>query len=138
MSNTKPIGVAYLDQDIIGADFLYSDREIGYTSAAQGSVTQATDKSTGVTLNTSMGRITMNNAALLQQTNVVFRLNNNTISDNDVVSVSISGGVTTPGSYWPYVADQDAGYATIGLFNNTAGSLSEAVVINFVVIHGAS
>jgi N-acetylmuramic acid 6-phosphate (MurNAc-6-P) etherase len=85
-----------------------------------------------------MGRITMSNAALVQQTNVVFRLNNTTISDNDVVLVSISGGVATPGSYWPYVADQETGYATIGLFNNTSGSLSESVVVNFVVIHGAS
>jgi N-acetylmuramic acid 6-phosphate (MurNAc-6-P) etherase len=80
----------------------------------------------------------MSNAALVQQTNVVFTLNNSTISDNDVVSVSISGGIATPGSYWPYVADQASGSATIGLFNNTGGSLSEAVVINFVVIHGAS
>jgi hypothetical protein len=135
MSNSIASGVAYADPEFTTC---YVSQEFGYTPAAQGAVTQATSKSTAVTLNKSMGRITMNAAALVQQTNVVFRLNNTTISDNDVVTVSISGGVATPGSYWPYVADQEPGYATIGLFNNTAGSLSEAVIINFVVIHGAS
>ncbi len=58
MSNTKPIGVAYEDQDIVGAELLsavdiYATDEIGYALAAQGEVTQATSKSTGVTLNTS-------------------------------------------------------------------------------------
>ena len=48
MGNNKPIGVAYEDQDIIGADFLYSSGELGYTAAAQGTVTQATSKSTAV------------------------------------------------------------------------------------------
>ena len=135
MSNSIASGVAYADPEFTTC---YASQEIGYSAAAQGAVTQLTSKSTAVTLNKSMGRITMNAAALVQQTNVVFTLNNSTISDNDVVSVSISGGVATPGSYWPYVADQAASSATIGLFNNTAGSLSEAVVINFVVIHGAS
>jgi len=44
MANTKSIGVAFLDQDIIGAQYLLSDEQIGYTAAAQGTVTQATSK----------------------------------------------------------------------------------------------
>jgi hypothetical protein len=43
---------------------------IGYVSG--GAVTQATNKSTGVTLNTASGQITMNGAALLDDTNVNF------------------------------------------------------------------
>jgi len=66
MSNSKPIGVAYLDQDISGADVIYSDRELGYTSAAQGTVTQATSKSTAVTLNKSAGRITMSSVLTIR------------------------------------------------------------------------
>jgi len=65
MGNTKPIGVAYSDQDISGADLInaadiYATDEIGYASAAQGTVTQLTSKSTGVTLNKSAGQITKN------------------------------------------------------------------------------
>lgn len=135
MSNTKPIGVAFLDQDIIGADFLYSDREIGYTTQAQGTVTQATDKSTAVTLNRSMGRITMNGAALAGNTAVSFTLNNSLLSAKDVIVVCISSGATAA-AYATYVSSMTTGSAVITLRNMTAGSLSEAVIINYAIIHG--
>ena len=133
-SNTKPIGVAYEDQSIIGADRVYVDQELGYTAAAQGTVTQATDKSTAVTLNKAAGRITMNAAALAANTAVVFNLNNSYISSNDLVIVNVSGGGTA-GAYTVYVSSMSAGVAAIALRNLTAGSLSEAVVINFALIH---
>lgn len=134
--NTKPIGVAFEDQNIIGADSVLADVELGYTASARGAVTQLTSKSTGVTLNKSIGRITMNNAALTQQTHVLFTLTNSYISANDLVVINVSGGGTS-GAYWPYVANMSTGSAIIGLFNNTGGSLSEAVIINFAVIHGS-
>ena len=34
--NTKSIGVAYEDQNIVGADRILTDRELGYTATAQG------------------------------------------------------------------------------------------------------
>ena len=135
MSNTKPIGVAYEDQDIIGADFLYSAGELGYTAAAQGTVTQATSKSTAVTLNRSAGQITMNNAALGATTNVSFTLNNNLISTKDVVIVNVAGGTAATDSYNCWVSGHAAGSCTIVVRNITAGSLSEAVVLNFAIIH---
>ena len=135
MSNSKPIGVAYADQDISGADIIYSDRELGYTAAAQGTVTQATDKSTAVTLNKSAGRITMNAAALAATTNVSFTLNNSFISANDVLIVTLSGGIATAGTYNCWVNSMSAGSASITLRNISAGSLSEAVIINFALIH---
>jgi hypothetical protein len=135
MSNTKPIGVAYEDQDIIGADFLYSAGELGYTAAAQGTVTQATSKSTAVTLNKSAGQITMNNAALGATTNVAFTLNNSLISAKDVVIVNVAGGTAATDSYNCWVSGHAAGSCTIVVRNITAGSLSEAVVLNFAIIH---
>jgi len=135
MSNTKPIGVAYSDQDIIGADFLLSDNQLGYTAAAQGTVTQATDKSTAVTLNASAGRITMNNASLATATNATFTLNNNLISANDTVILTISGGQATAGSYNVFANALAAGSVSITLRNISGGTLSEAVVINFALIH---
>jgi len=135
MPNTKPIGVAYLDQDIIGAQYLLSDEQIGYTAAAQGTVTQATDKSTAVTLNKSAGRITMNNASLTTATNATFTLNNSFISANDTVILTISGGQTTPGSYNVFANALGAGTVSITLRNISGGTLSEAIVINFAIIH---
>ena len=134
MSNTKSIGIAYEDQNIIGADVLYADSEIGYTSAGQGSVTQATDKSTAVTLNKSMGQIVTSNAALAAATNVTFTLNNSLLSAKDVIVLNVNGGTT--GAYNVYTSVIGAGSASITLRNITAGSLSEALTLNFAVIHG--
>jgi hypothetical protein len=131
MSNTQAIGVAYSDPEFTTC---YASEEIGYATAAQGTVTQLTDKSTAVTLNKSSGRITMNNASLATVTTVSFTLNNSLISAKDVLNVCISSGATT-GAYLVYVSNLTAGAATISLRNFTAGSLSEAVVINFAIIH---
>lgn len=134
MSNSVATGVAYSDPEFTTC---YASAEIGYAAAAQGTVTQATSKSTGVTLNKSMGRITMNNASLAGGAAVTFTLTNSNISANDVVMVSVSGGGTA-GAYWPYVSSQTSGSAVIGLWNSTGGALAEAVIINFAIIHGAS
>jgi hypothetical protein len=132
MSNSQSIGVAYSDPEFTTC---YATDELGYSTAAQGAVTQATSKSTGVTLNKSMGKITMNGAALASGATVLFTLTNSKISANDVLIVNL-GSAGTSGAYWPYVANVGAGTAVIGLYNNTAGSLSEAVVVNFAIIHG--
>lgn len=134
MANTKPIGVAYSDQDISGADTLLSSGQLGYTAAAQGTVTQATSKSTAVTLNKSAGQITMNNASLGATTNVTFTLNNSYISANDILILNVSGGATS-GAYNCWVSGLGAGTASITVRNITAGALSEAVVVNFALIH---
>ena len=133
MSNTKPIGVAFTDQDIIGSQYILSDEQLGYTVAAQGAVTQATSKSTAVTLNKSAGKITLNNEALGATTNVTFTLNNSFISTNDVLILNVYGG--TAGSYNVWVSGLAVGSATITVRNITGGSLSEAIAINFALIH---
>jgi len=153
MSNSKSIGVAYEDQIIIGGSVdnspigastpssvvgttIYASSELGYSAAAQGTVTQLTDKSTAVTLNKSAGQITMNNANLATVTTVSFTLNNTTIGAKDTLVVCIASGATV-GAYLVYVSNLAAGSATISLRNFTAGTLGEAVVVNFAVIHGA-
>ena len=135
MSNTKPIGVAFTDQDIIGSQYVLSGEQLGYTTDAQGTVTQLTDKSTAVTLNKSAGRITMNNASLATATNATFTLNNSFISSNDTVILTISGGQATPGSYNVFANALGTGTVSITLRNISGGTLSEAVVINFALIH---
>lgn len=136
MSNTKPIGVAYEDQDIVGADRIYSSGELGYTADGQGVVTQATSKSTAVTLNKAAGQITMNNAALAGNTAVSFTMNNSFISANDILIVNIgAGAVADPAAYTVYVSNLAAGTVLITVRNLTATSRSEALVLNFALIH---
>ena len=133
-SNTQAVGVAYSDPEFTT---MYASQEIGYAAGAQGTVTQATNKGTGVTLNKSAGKITMNAASLAGGAAVTFTLTNSTISANDVVIVNVSGGGTA-GAYWPYVSSMTTGSAVIGLWNSTGGPLAEAVVLNFAIIHGAT
>ncbi|CAB4188329.1 hypothetical protein UFOVP1176_8 [uncultured Caudovirales phage] len=138
MSNSIASGVAYADPEFTTC---YVSAEFGYTTAAQTAVTQATSKSTGVTANTSAGRITMNNAALAGATAVSFILTNSIISTNDAMIVNIGSNTTgsLAGAYTVYVSYLAAGSALITLRNLTAAtSYSEAVVINYVIIHGAS
>lgn len=138
MANTQPIGVAYSDPEFTTC---YASQEIGYSAAAQGAVTQATSKSTGVTLNNSAGRITMNNAALAGATAVSFVLTNSLISINDTIIVCVSSNTTgsAAGAYTTYVSYLAAGSALITLRNLTAStSYSEAVIINYAIIHSAS
>jgi len=137
-SNTQAVGVAYSDPEFTTC---YASQEIGYATGAQGTVTQATDKSTGVTLNKSAGRITMNNAALAAGVAVSFILTNSLISINDTIIVNVSSNTTgsTAGAYTTYVSYLAAGSALITLRNLTAAtSYSEAVIINFAIIHGAA
>jgi hypothetical protein len=141
---SPPLTGSTIDNTVIGGTTpaavtgttVYASAEIGYNASAQGTVTQATSKATGVTLNKSVGQITMNNASLAAGTTVLFTLTNSTLTAKDVLIVNVGSGGTS-GAYWPYVANVAAGTAVIGVYNNTASPLAEAIVINYAIIHGA-
>lgn len=110
----------------------FVDEWCGYAQGG-GSVTQTTSKSTGVELNTPCGQITMDAASLAADTAVAFTLTNSQIAPQDVVAVSIKSGATA-GAYAVSTLDIASGSVKIVLRNLTAGALSEAVVLNFVLI----
>lgn len=130
MPNTKATGVAFADPEFTTC---YASEEIGYAAAAQGEVTQATSKSTAVTLNKSAGQITMNAASLAATTNVTFTLTNSLLSAKDVLILNVTNGTSAAYNCW--VSSMGAGAATITLRNISASPLAEAVVINFAIIH---
>lgn len=103
----------------------------GYGSG-RGTVTQATNKSTGVTLDAPCGAITLNNASLNADTTVSFTLTNSSIAATDLLILNhISGG--TAGAY-TLNAQAALGSASINVRNVTAGALGEAIVIGFAVL----
>ena len=102
-----------------------------------GTVTQATNKSTGVTLNTESGQITMNDAALAAAAEVSFTVTNSKVAATDVV-VACHGSAGTAGAYIVSANGIAAGSFKITVSNVSGGSLSEAIVINFVALKGAS
>lgn len=109
---------------------------IGYATGAGGTITQATNKSTGVTLSKVVGQITMNAASLAAATTVSFTLTNTAIAVGDILILNhVSGG--TAGAY-TLNAQAAAGSASINVRNITAGALAEAIVIGFAVIKGVT
>lgn len=98
-----------------------------------GTVTQATSKSTGVTLDRRCGQITMNNASLGATTSVSFTLTNSHIAATDAVIVVIASGATT-NSYSSRVDAVADGSCRIQIRNYTAGALVEALVLNFGIV----
>jgi hypothetical protein len=107
----------------------------GYVAGGGGTVTQATNKATGVTLNKPSGQITMQNTNLAAATIVSFVLTNSIIGANDLLLLQHQSGGTL-GSYTLNAACA-AGSATIYVRNNTAGTLGEALVLRYAVIKGA-
>jgi cell shape-determining protein MreC len=109
---------------------------LGYGTGAGGTVTQATSKATAVTSNKLSGEITMNAAALLAATIVTFVFNNSTVAVGDqIVCTHHSGG--TFGAYAINARVTGAGAVSVAVRNNSAASLSEAIVIKFNVIKSA-
>ncbi len=95
-------------------------------SAAAGMYSAVQDK--------SAGQITLNGASLANITNVSFTLNNSTISAKDVIILSVSSGATA-GAYNCWISSKTTGSCVITIRNLSGGSLSEAFVLNFAVIH---
>lgn len=79
----------------------------------------------------------MNNAALGDGAEAKFTVTNDRVAATDVPhAVHGSGG--TAGAYTVNVAAVAAGSFDISVGNVSGGSLSQAIVINFVLLKGAS
>jgi hypothetical protein len=111
---------------------------IGYvTSGVGGTITQATSKSTGVTLNKSNGAITMSSAELAAGAGVTFTVTNSAMAAHDHVIVNLKSGYTNLHDYIIMAGAPAAGSFQIAVVNRTAAALSQAIVISFAIIRGA-
>ena len=126
--------------DSSGNVLVTSPAGLGYGTGAGGTVTQATSKSTSVTLNKPTGQITMNNAALLPTAFVTFQILNSLVTQNDTVitSAAYTGSTPNPYNYRTEMTHVQSGAFNIRVTNISAGSLSDALVINFAIIKGAT
>jgi hypothetical protein len=106
---------------------------IGYATGAGGTVTQATSRTTGVTLNKRCGAITMFSAAG-SATAATFTVTNSTVGANDVIILNQASGTNL---YDLLVTSVTAGSFNI-TFLTTGGVATDAPVINFAVIDGVS
>jgi hypothetical protein len=140
MTNTKPIGVAYEDQSIIGADILnaevvYADSQLGYTNGAYGTVTQTGNKASAVTINKTAGTITTTNAQMAPNAKVAFVVNNSQVSALDTVIVNIASGATATFAYLIAVVTVVDGAFTVNLDNVSSNAYTDTLKINFSILH---
>ena len=108
---------------------------IGYTTGAGGTVTQSSNKSTGITLDRICGEITTSNQNLAGGANVTFTMTNTTVEPTDVMVINhVSGGTLAAYQFYPVCG---SGSANITIVNRTGGALAEALVLRYVVIKGS-
>lgn len=107
--------------------------ELGYTTGGGGTVTQATSRTTGVTLNKPSGAITLFSAAG-STTAATFTVTNSTVAATDVIILNQKSGTDL---YDLMVTAVAAGSFNI-TFRTTGGTATETPVFNFAVIKGAA
>ena len=108
-------------------------------SGQGGTVTQITNRSTGVTLHTPTGAITTDTASLAAEATADFIVTNRCVQITDVVVVSVRSGSDGGGTIVT-VTTVTAGSFTIRVHNgNVASGTAEtgAIIINFAVIKGS-
>ena len=109
---------------------------IGFTTGAGNTAVQATNKTTGVTLNYPTGQITYAAGNVSSGANVSFTMTNSAVGNTDVMIINhVSGGTIGAYDWYPQC---NAGNAVITMVNRTGGTLNEQPVIRFVVVKGAT
>lgn len=121
-------------------DGFQTAKKFGYATGngAGGAVTQATNRATGVTLNTLSGQITTNSASLAAEASAVFVVTNNKVAATDVVLVSIASGTVALNTDVVVSAVAAGSFSLTVINNNVAAGTAEtgAIVINFAIIRG--
>ena len=109
---------------------------IGYATGAGGTVTQATSRSTGVTLSKTTGQITTTADSLAGLAIVTFTVTNTAVAATDTIILSkVSGDVDT----FCWVNAVAAGSFDVTLRNSHAVDAdTTAFVFNFAVIKGVT
>jgi hypothetical protein len=106
------------------------------TVADGGAITQATSKSTGVTLANLTGAVTTHAAALADDALVTFTVTDTAVAATDNVILNHKSGGTL-GSYNVQAHTIAAGSFKITIQNVSGGALSEALVLSFTVVKGS-
>lgn len=106
---------------------------LGYGTGAGGAVTQATSRSTGVTLNTVSGDITLFSAAG-SATPTTITVTNSAVAATDTISISQKSGTDI---YYLLVSQVAAGSFKLTFFT-TGGTTTEQPVFHYNVIKGVN
>jgi len=121
-----------------------SGAKIGnFVNIATATVTQATNRSTGVTINSLSGTITTNTTSLAAGASAEFTVTNSSCAIDDVVVVTQQSGSSnvagTAGTTLVNVVTVAAGSFIISVSNlSTTTAETGAILINFLIMKAAS
>ena len=134
--NTNKVVLTASNGNIASAGSILSSSAtggIGYATGAGGAVTQGTSRTTGVTVNTPTGTITLFSAAG-SATPATFTVTNSSVAATDTVIVSQKSGTD---AYSATVSAVGAGSFKITIADLT-GTTTEAPAFNFAVVKGVA
>lgn len=112
----------------------------GYATGTGGVVTQATNRTTAVTINKLTGAITTNNTSLAAEASARFTVNNTMVNIGDCVVVTQrSGAVGVMTNVWVDSVANGSFVIVVGNGNVAAGTAETgAIIINFAIIKAVS
>ena len=111
-----------------------------FSSGAGSTVTQATSRTTGVTINTITGQITTNTASLAAEAAAKFTVTDSKCGLHDVIPLSIQSG-SNGGNTEAFVTTVAAGSFQICVSNNNAAAGTAetgAIILNFIILKGTA
>lgn len=113
---------------------------VGYATGAGGAATQATNRTTGVTLNNITGAITTSSASLAAEAAAAFTVTNSAVAIGDTVILSQRSGSNGGNTAVGVVAVAAGSFDIQVCNNNAAAGTAEtgAIIINFAVIKAVS
>ena len=112
----------------------------GYAAGSGGAVTQATNRTTGVTINKLSGTITTNNTSLAAEAAAKFTVTNSTVAIGDVVLVAQQSGAVGVMTTVEVVAVAAGSFDLSVMNGNAAAGTAEtgAILDNFIVVKAVS
>jgi hypothetical protein len=113
---------------------------IGYATGAGSTVTQASNRATGVTINAITGAITTVTTSLAAEASAVFVVTNSAVAIGDVVILSMRSGSVALNTQVEVTAVAAGSFSISVINNNVASGTAEtgAIIINFAVIKAVS
>ena len=130
--------VALGQVDMAGNDLVVKSIQVGGQLAGRypatpAAVTQATNRTTGVTINASSGTITTNNTSLAAGAQATFTVTNSFVTANDIIILVQKSGSNSTGTD-VFVSAVAAGSFAVTVDNNAAGAETGAIIITFAVV----
>lgn len=107
---------------------------VGYATGAGGAVTQATNRTTGVTLSKVTGTITTHTASLAAGATAKFTVTNTAVAATDTVVLSVASATTTDQTDVKVQAVASGSFDVVVANRHASTAETGAIVINFAVV----